>query len=165
LIMGNISLPRQPQQTVGSNQPAPINNQVRRPAPVNNQTIPPATPPVVGPQPAPGSAPFQVSVSPNTLEQSVLKEARADFTFLASESDREVLDFEQRVTLIKVNHQSDAGDRADAVGDFFTELVEAGEIKQAQQLLHAFPDLPALQKSLHGALINDLMGRAISTAC
>lgn len=157
--MGNISLPRQPQQTVGSNQPAPINNQVRRPAPVNNQTIPPATPSVVGPQPAPGSAPFQVSVSPNTLEQSVLKEARADFTFLASESDREVLDFEQRVTLIKVNHQSDAGDRADAVGDFFTELVEAGEIKQAQQLLHAFPDLPALQKSLHGALINDLMDK------
>lgn len=157
--MGNVSLPRQTQQTATPSQPAQVNRNTRPPAgPVNNQPAP-VTPPFVGPQPAPGSAPFEVNVPQSTLEQSILKEARADFTFLASESDREVLDFEQRVTLIKLNHKSDAADRADAVGDFFTELVEAGEVKQAQQLLHAFPDLPALQKSLHGSLINDLMDK------
>ncbi|MBF2053335.1 MAG: CHAP domain-containing protein [Candidatus Sericytochromatia bacterium] len=156
--MGNVSLPRQPQPTVVPVQPNPASQNRPAVGPVNTQA-PPATPPFVGPQPAPGSAPFEVNVPQSTLEQSILKEARADFTFLANESDREVLDFEQRVTLIKINHQNSVGDRADAVGDFFTELVEAGEVKQAQQLLHAFPDLPDLQKGLHGALINDLMDK------
>lgn len=150
--MGNVSLPRQSQQPASATPASP-------PVGPINMQAPPTTPPFVGPQPAPGSAPFEVNVPQSTLEQSILKEARADFTFLANESDREVLDFEQRVTLININHKDNTAARADAVGDFFTELVEAGEVKQAQQLLHAFPDLPDLQKSLHGSLINDLMDK------
>lgn len=148
--MGNVSLP--PQHTPGPLLPTP-------PAPT-----PPASekPVLIGPLPeaeAPALFTESNQVAPNALRQSILNEARADFTFLEAETDEEVLDFEQRVTLIKINHRDSEGERADAVGDFFTELVDAGEVKQAQQLLHAFSDLPELQNSLHGALINDLMDK------
>lgn len=152
--MGNVSLPRQ--QTVGPVAPPAQ-------APVQPPAVPPKKAPViVGPLPleeTPNLFSESNQVAPNALRQSILTEARADFTFLEAESDEEVLNFEQRVTLININHKDNEGERADAVGDFFTELVDAGEVKQAQQLLHAFPDLPELQKSLHGSLINDLMDK------
>ncbi len=153
--MGNVSLPRQ--QTVGPVAPPPAQSPAPPPA------LPQEKAPVmVGPLPqeeTPGLFSESNQVAPNALRQSILTEARADFTFLEAESDEEVLDFEQRVMLININHKDNPGERADAVGDFFTELVDAGEVKQAQQLLHAFPDLPDLQKNLHGALINDLMDK------
>lgn len=153
--MGNVSLPRQ--QTVGPVAPPPAQSPAPPPALPQDKA-----PVIVGPLPleeTPSLFSESNQVAPNALRQSILTEARADFTFLEAESDEEVLDFEQRVTLMKINHKDNAGERADAVGDFFTELVDAGEVKQAQQLLHAFPDLPDLQKSLHGSLINDLMDK------
>ena len=146
------------------------------PPPPLGPTLPTSQPPAAGPvreqSPQPSSPPFvgpleenaslfteKNAVAPNSLRQTILTNARADFSFLGQESDEEVLDFEQRVTLIKINHRDDETDRADAVGNYFNELVEDGEVEQAQQLLHVFSDLPELQKSLHGALINDLMDK------
>ncbi len=124
----------------------------------------PSGPPFVGPlEPAPVSTANQGlfneknDIGQNALQQTILTNARNTFEFLDGESDQEVLNFEQRVTLINVNTTGSLTDKADAVGDYFTELVEDGEIEQAQQLIHAFPELKDLGKSLHGSLINELM--------
>lgn len=91
------------------------------------------------------------------LQQTLLTTARNSFEFLDGESDQEVLDFGQRIALIKTNTAESLDDQSDAVGEYFTELVEDGQIEQAQQLLHAFPHLTDLNKDLHGSLINELM--------
>ena len=160
--MGNISRPVQTQPTTPVQAPAPQPAQAPIVGPLpENQT--PSTPQIVLPPALPASAETLFNednqVGKDAMRQSILTNARADFTFLADESDAEVLDFEQRVLLIKVNNKEGDPERADAVGTYFTVLVEDGEIEQAQQLLHVFTDLPELQKSLHGSLINDLMDK------
>jgi hypothetical protein len=157
--MGNTSIPRQtpPQLPSVVGPPAPQKPPV---GPLREAPKGPLPTPFVGPTEE-GAALFteKNQVAPDTLRQTLLTSARADFSFLSEESDDEILSFEQRVTLIKINNADSEGDRSDAVGDYFNELVEDGEVEQAQQLLHVFTDLPDLQKSLHGSLINDLMDK------
>lgn len=159
--MGNVSTSRQTPPTqparVGPTEPT---KQASALGPLKETPKTPLPTPFVGPLEE-SAALFteKNAIGPDTLRQTLLTNARADFSFLGKESDEEVLSFEQRVTLIKVNNAGSEGDRADAVGDYFNELVEDGEVKQAQQLLHVFTDLPDLQKSLHGSLINDLMDK------
>ena len=163
--MGNVSTSRHtpitPTPVMGPN--APVQAPARQsPGTAPLQEVPkgPQAKTFVGP-PEENTALFteKNQVAPYALRQSLLSTARADFSFLSKESDDEVLSFDQRITLIKVNNADSTEDRADAVGSYFNELVEDGEVKQAQQLLHVFTDLPEVQKSLHGSLINDLMDK------
>ncbi len=158
--MGNTSIPRQTTPQLPSVVGPQLPPNIPATGPLREAPKGPLPTPFVGPEEE-GAALFteKNQVAPNTLRQTILTNARADFSFLGKESDEEVLSFEQRVTLIKINHAGSEGDRSDAVGNYFNELVEDGEVEQAQQLLHVFTDLPDLQKSLHGSLINDLMDK------